>query len=80
MGLKADLRTALQNRANDWTKRVTDAFAGSYGYQATLPDGTPNPQNKMGFTTDKIADYIREVVRGYETQKAREAVVIPPEG
>lgn len=57
-------------------QRVLDAFAGSYGYQATIDDGQgnqiPNPQSEAAFSKAQIRAYIKDVVRGYEARDAAE--------
>lgn len=67
--------------------RVTDAFTGSYGYQATLVADPvtgrpllppiPNPETRTQFTKRKISQYVREVVQSHEREKARSEVVQP---
>lgn len=52
--------------------RVLDAFASTYGYQATLQDGTPNPQTKAQFAKAQVARFVKEVVKGYEATRAGE--------
>jgi hypothetical protein len=58
--------------------RIQEAFAASYGYQATLPDpadptkAITNPETKAQFTKRKIAEYVKEVTRAYEANKAAE--------
>jgi hypothetical protein len=51
--------------------RIQDAFAASYAYQATI-NGQPNPESKAQFTKRKIAEYVKDVVRAYEANKAAE--------
>lgn len=53
--------------------RVQDAFAGAYGYSATLPDGSPNPQTRAQFAKAKVIEYVVSVVKGYEAQRDAEA-------
>lgn len=57
--------------------RVIDALAATGGYQATLPDGSPNPVTKEQFVVRALKDHIRGVVVAYETAvaaaRAREA-------
>jgi hypothetical protein len=59
--------------------RVNDAFAAVYGYQATLPNGDPNPQTKAQFAKARTIDYIKDVVKSYEAQRdaevARQAAI-----
>lgn len=57
--------------------RIQDAFAAQYGYQATIPDGSggtiPNPESKNQFTKRKIAEYVKDVVKGHEANLAADA-------
>lgn len=53
--------------------RINAAFAATYGYQATLEDGTANPQTVGQFTRTKIRDHIKRVVTDYEATQAAEA-------
>ena len=50
--------------------RVMDAFGASYGYAATLPDGSSNPETLAQFTKRKVISYMREVTIAHERQKA----------
>lgn len=57
--------------------RVLDAFAKMYGRPETIPDPAnptgpqiPNPQTKAQFAKMKLADFIKDVVKGHEAQKA----------
>lgn len=52
--------------------RVLAAFATAYGYQATLPDGTANPQTQAQFAKQKLADHVKAVVTTHEANKAAE--------
>lgn len=52
--------------------RVLAAFAASYGYQATMPGGAPNPQTQAQFAKQKLADYVKAVVTAYEASQAAE--------
>lgn len=67
--------------------RVRDAFCSSYGYQDQIanPDFDPsqpesstnpgmiaNPESKAEFTKGQVIRYIKEVVKGYESQQAAE--------
>lgn len=51
-------------------QRVLDALGGTYGYKATLEDGTPNPQTKAQFSKAVVADYVKKIVRQWEAQQA----------
>lgn len=42
--------------------KVSTAMCGQFKYQATLPDGTPNPQTCAQFADEQIARLIREHV------------------
>lgn len=54
-----------------------DAFAGAYGYQATIKDAEgndiPNPQTKPQFAKEIVKRFCKEVVQAYEAGKAAEA-------
>lgn len=50
--------------------RVGDAFAAKYGYAATLPDGSSNPQTKAQFAKSTIRDFILRTVKAYESEVA----------
>jgi hypothetical protein len=61
---------------DNMVQRVQDAFAGSNGYQDTVPDAQgamiPNPETKQAFTQRMIREYVKGVVSGYEGRKANE--------
>lgn len=51
-----------------------------YGYSATLPDGSANPQTKAQFAKAQIGRIIKEAVQNQERSAARttaEATVVP---
>lgn len=50
--------------------RVLDAFAATYRYAATLPDGSPNPQTKAQFAKQRVLAYVKEVVVACESAAA----------
>lgn len=52
--------------------RIAAAFCGSYGYSATLDDGTDNPVTPVQFTRQQVIEYIRAVVIAYEANVAAE--------
>jgi len=52
--------------------RLADAFAATYGYQATLPDGTANPETKNQFAQRMVRQYARNVLAAYEATLAAE--------
>lgn len=54
-------------------QRVLTAMCNTYGYQATLPDGTPNPQTQAQFARAQLAAYVKAVVTAYEATQAAEA-------
>ena len=56
--------------------RVLNGFAANYGYQATLVDGTPNPQTKAQFTKAKLIEIIKGAVKAAESQAAVETARI----
>ncbi|MDQ3180110.1 MAG: hypothetical protein M3Q33_06280 [Acidobacteriota bacterium] len=45
-------------------------------YQATLPNGTPNPQTKQQFARQFVRDFITANVKYGEIEKARRTVVV----
>lgn len=51
--------------------RIVDAMALEYGYSATLPDGSANPQTKAQFGKAQIGRIIREAVRNQEASAAK---------
>lgn len=51
-------------------QRTLNGFCTHYGYQATLENGTPNPQTKLQFSKAKLIEIIREAVRATEIQVA----------
>lgn len=53
--------------------RIATAFCATYGYQATLEDGTANPQTPVQFTRQQVAAYIKAIVIAYEATVAAEA-------
>lgn len=50
--------------------RVLDAMASIYGYQATLADGTPNPQTKAQFAKQQVAAFVKRTVAAHEVNDA----------
>ncbi len=58
--------------ADELAPRIIAAFCGAYGYQPTV-EGKSNPETPAEFARRKVADYVREVVAGYEVTAAREA-------
>lgn len=52
---------------------VTEAMCATYGYQATLPDGTANPQTPAQFAQQCIIKFCQEVVLAYQTPTATQA-------
>jgi hypothetical protein len=53
--------------------RVLDAFAATFGYQATLPSGAPNPQTRAQFAKQRLAAYVKQVTVAYEATRDAEA-------
>lgn len=51
---------------------VTAACA-QYGYKATLPDGTANPQTPGQFAQQLIIKFATDVTKAYQAQLAAEA-------
>lgn len=52
---------------------IAEAFAATYGYQATLPDGTANPVTPEQFTQQCVVAYIANVVESYQANQAAQA-------
>jgi hypothetical protein len=56
--------------------RVVDAFCAVYGYQDKVQDPNDsektinNPVSKPQFVKAKIAEYVQQVVAGYEAEEA----------
>lgn len=66
------------NFTNDsMNARSRDAFATSYRWSATLPDGTPNPETKAQHRARRIKEFIKEITKA-EENKAAHAAVVPP--
>lgn len=62
--------------------RVLAAFAAHFGYTATLPDGTANPQTSAQFARDTVKAWIKQTVKEHEEQVAVDdarAAVVPVE-
>jgi len=52
--------------------RVTAAFKAQYNYQATLPDGTANPETEAQFMRRMVKEYIKQVLVAHEAVTAAE--------
>lgn len=50
--------------------KIINAFVIQYGYQATLEDGSDNPQSKAEFAKQKLIEFVKEV---YKASKVKEA-------
>lgn len=75
MGLKTDIAAAIvANTTAGQKNRIIAAFSSAYGYSATLPDNTPNPETAAQFTARKIAEYVMEITRSEEIKTAHAAV------
>lgn len=59
------------------TQRVITALCAVNGYQATLPDGTANPQTPAQFAKACVVAYIRQTVFGYEQSQAGSTIQPP---
>lgn len=62
------------------TTRVLNAIAVKYGYQETLPAGTPeepttipNPETKAQFAKRMVIKHVKDIVREYEASQAQTA-------
>lgn len=70
--------TETINFANDtMNARSRDAFAAAYGWSATLPDGSNNPETKAQHRARRIKEYIKEVVFAEERKAAMAAILEP---
>ncbi len=57
--------------------RLVDALAATWGYQATLANGSPNPENKQTFVHRMQGDEWRRRTIAYERHIAQQAVPVP---
>lgn len=55
---------------NEALPRVREAFLKTFGYSATLEDGSPNPETPTQFTRRMISQYVKEVTKTYEADLA----------
>lgn len=53
---------------------VWNAIAETHGYQATLEDGTPNPQSKKQFTEQVLKDYLKNCHHHWKRDAASKAI------
>jgi hypothetical protein len=53
--------------------RVVAAFAATFGYAATMPDGTANPETQNAFVKRKVAEYIKAIVVAHEANRDADA-------
>ncbi len=60
--------------STDALARIHAAVASVYGYSDKLSDGTKNPQNIQQFTAEAIANFLKDVVRSFEANRAAEGV------
>lgn len=51
----------------------TTAACAQYGYKATLPDGTANPQTSGQFAQQVVINFAIEVTKAYQAQQAAAA-------
>lgn len=69
----------LANMPTATRKRFVDGCADLYSYQATLPDGSPNPQGKQAFAAQCARNWMNEVAKASERKVSVEAVPMPPD-
>lgn len=50
----------INTPANITIPQVIDTLSAYWGYSATLPNGTANPQTKGQFIQQRIAQYVKE--------------------
>lgn len=53
--------------------RVVNSYSAHYGYSATLPNGTANPQTKGQFAKAQLAKHLKEIVKLQESNTAAAA-------
>lgn len=56
-----------------WVPRVVAAFCGTFGYEAVLEDGKPNPETKGNFAERQMREWVKGVVMAWEGQIAAQA-------
>lgn len=52
--------------------RALDAICKVYGYQATLEDGSPNPETRAAFAKRQLANWVKSAIKTLEAAKAGE--------
>lgn len=57
---------------------IIDAFADTYGYQATI-NGSPNPQNKQAFFNQTLQNFIKGIYKTQKSQVAQNAARVTAE-
>lgn len=56
--------------------RVVAALSVRFGYSATLPDGSDNPQSPAEFVRLRIAQWVKSETRDHELKTAQAAVSV----
>lgn len=56
----------------DKKTQILNDFCAHEGYQATLEDGTANPETKAEFARKRVLNYIKQSVISYRAQKSAE--------
>lgn len=77
MSFKRGIKDAFNGLPLAVKNRMVKALAKRYGYSDTLPDGSPNPQGKLGFVATRIAENIKNDAIEVEWMDDRMAVPRP---
>lgn len=77
MSFKRGIKDAINAMPPAAKNRMVKALAKRYGYSDTLPDGTPNPQGKLGFVASRIAEQIKNDAIEVEWMNDRMSVPRP---
>lgn len=77
MSFKQGIKDAFNAMPPAAKNRMVKALAKRYGYSDTLPDGSPNPQGKLGFVATRIAENIKNDAIEVEWMDDRMAVPRP---
>lgn len=75
MSFKRGIKDAFNGLPPAVKTRMVKALAKRYGYSDTLPDGSPNPQGRLGFVAKSLAMQV-----AIETQmyfRAKDIRVLP---
>lgn len=53
--------------------QAVDYFCKNQGYQATLADGSANPETKAAFAKRKMAEWAMQIINAQRVEEARKA-------